>query len=222
MAVASIAARSETSGRRAHAHHHHGHSHGHSHAAGASHSHGHPHGVSSPVGRLRAALLITAIFLIAEVVGGLVSNSLALLADAGHMLADVAALALSLFVAWFSQRPSTPQKTYGYLRWEVLAAFINGAALLLISALIIWESLARIRHPEALRDGLMLAVAVIGLGVNLASAWILRPTGTESLNVRGAYLHVLGDLLGSVATLGAALVIRWTGWLTADPRPRCS
>ena len=167
--------------------------------------------------RLRLALVLTAVFLVAEVVGGIVSNSLALLADAGHMLTDVAALALSLFVAWFSQRASSPQKTYGYLRWEVLAAFINGAALLLISAWIVWESVARLQNPEPVRGGLMLVVAVLGLLVNVAAAWILHPAAGEGLNVRGAYLHVLGDLLGSVATVAAALIIRWTGWLAADP-----
>ena len=198
----------------AHAHHHH---HGHPHAHGhAEHAHG-PPDAARAMRRLRTALVLTAVFLVLEVVGGVVANSLALLADAGHMLTDVAALALSLFVAWFSQRPSTPRKTYGYLRWEVLAAFLNGATLLLLSTWIVWESVGRLRHPESLRGGLMLAVAVAGLLVNLGSAWILRPDAGSGMNVRAAYLHVLGDLLGSVATVTAALVIRTTGWLGADP-----
>jgi cobalt-zinc-cadmium efflux system protein len=169
------------------------------------------------MGRLRIALVLTAVFLVAEVVGGLLSNSLALLADAGHMLTDVAALSLSLFVAWFSARPETPSKTYGYLRWEILAAFINGAALLVVSCWIIWESILRLRAPEPVADGLMLGVAAAGLLVNVVAAWVLRPSAETSLNMRGAYLHVLGDLLGSVATVAAALIVRYTGWLTADP-----
>jgi cobalt-zinc-cadmium efflux system protein len=167
--------------------------------------------------RLRIALVLTAIFFLAEVAGGLISNSLALLADAGHMFTDVGALALSLWVAWFSRQPATPRKTYGYLRWEILVAFLNGAVLLLVSAAIIWEALARLRTPEPLQGGIMLLVAVGGLLVNMGSAWVLHPVHKDSLNARGAYLHVLGDLLGSVGTVAAALIIRWTGWLAADP-----
>lgn len=174
-------------------------------------------GRSSQERRLRGALAVTALFLVVEVVGGLLANSLALLADAGHMLTDVAALGLSLFVAWFSRQPASPQKTYGYLRWEVLAAFLNGATLLLISAWIVWEAVLRLRTPEPLRDGLMLAVALAGLIVNVIAARILHHSGESSLNVRGAYLHVLSDLLGSVGTVAAALIVRWTGWVAADP-----
>jgi cobalt-zinc-cadmium efflux system protein len=172
---------------------------------------------ATPVRRLRGALIVTAVFLVVEVVGGVLSNSLALLADAGHMLTDVAALALSLFVAWFSRQPASPAKTYGYLRWEVLAAFLNGATLLLISVWIVWEAALRLRAPEPLGSGLMLAVAVAGLVVNVIAARMLHAHGVSSLNVRAAYLHVLGDLLGSVATVAAAVIIRWTGWLAADP-----
>ena len=207
----------------------HGHSHGHSHGAGGHHHHhghaGHAHAPRAGdagsergvVGRLRAALAITAIFLVAEVVGGILSNSLALLADAGHMLTDVAALALSLFVAWFSRQPGTPEKTFGYLRWEILAAFLNGATLLVISAWIAWEAVLRLRAPEPVAGGLMLAVACGGLVVNLAAAWLLRPASSDSLNMRGAYLHVLSDLLGSVGTVTAALLMSFTGWTRADP-----
>jgi cobalt-zinc-cadmium efflux system protein len=194
-------------------------SHAHSHAHG-EHGHHHPPSTGADersVRGLRIALGLTALFLVAEVIGGYVANSLALLADAGHMLTDVGALGLSLFVAWFSQRPETPEKTFGYLRWEILAAFLNGATLLLISAWIVVESIARLRHPEPLASGLMLLVAVAGLIVNLISAWLLRPGQGTSLNLRGAYLHVLGDLLGSVATVAAALIIRFSGWLLADP-----
>lgn len=166
---------------------------------------------------LRLALALTATLLVVEIAGGFVSNSLALLADAGHMLTDVAALALSLFVAWFSRQPVTPQKSYGYLRWEILAAFLNGAALLLISAAIIVESIMRLRSPEPVAGGLMLWVAVGGLIINVISAMVLHSGSQSNLNVRGAYLHVLGDLLGSVGTVGAAIIIRYTGWLQADP-----
>src|SRR5688500_9905822 len=190
-------------------------SHVHVHDHSLPHLHDHAH--HSHQGRLRWALVLTAVFFVAEVAGGVISNSLALLADAGHMLTDVGALALSLFVAWFSRQPSTPAKTYGYLRWEILAAFLNGATLLLVSAWICWEAVTRFREPEPVASGLMLTVAVAGLLVNVISAWMLRPAADTSLNLRGAYLHVLGDLLGSVGTVVAALIVRSTGWLLADP-----
>jgi cobalt-zinc-cadmium efflux system protein len=166
--------------------------------------------------RLRLALIITSAFLVAEVVGGILSNSLALLADAGHMLTDVGALGLSLFVAWFSRQPETPQKTYGYLRWEILAAFLNGGTLLLISAWIGWEAVLRLRAPEEVVAGTMLGVALAGLGVNVVAAWLLHSSAGHSLNVRGAYLHVVSDLLGSVATVAAAVIVGLTGWWRAD------
>ncbi|MGI8618408.1 MAG: cation diffusion facilitator family transporter, partial [Gemmatimonadaceae bacterium] len=177
---------------------------------------GHSH-ASEDSSRLRLALAITATLLIAEVVGGLLSNSIALLADAGHMLTDVAALGLSLFVAWFAHLPRTSHRTYGYLRWEILAALINGVTLLLLSAWIVWESLARFNNPEPIMGRVMLIIAVLGLAANLAAARVLHPASGSSLNVRGAYLHVIGDLLASVGTVVAALVIWKTGWLAADP-----
>jgi len=167
--------------------------------------------------RLRGALAVTAVFLVIEVAGGWLANSLALLADAGHMLTDVAALALSLFVAWFSRQPASPQRTYVYLRWEVLAAFLNGATLLLISAWIVVEAVLRLRTPEPVKGGLMLAVAVAGLIVSIIAARMLHAPGESSLNMRAAYLHVLGDLLGSVGTVAAAMIVKWTGWVAADP-----
>ena len=188
------------------------------------HAHGHHHGQTGPDAQhgaqlrsLRLALAITATFLVVEVVGGLLANSLALLADAGHMLTDVAALSLSLFVVWFSRRPETPEKTYGYLRWEILAAFLNGATLLLLCAWIIWEAIPRLRDPQPLEGGLMLAVALAGLVVNVIAAMLLRPASQSSMNIRGAYLHVLGDLLGSVGTVTAAVIVYYTGFLRADP-----
>jgi cobalt-zinc-cadmium efflux system protein len=169
------------------------------------------------VASLRIALVLTAALLVVEVIGGLLSNSIALLADAGHMLTDVAALGLALFVAWFSRQPVTPQKTYGYLRWEILAAFVNGATLLLISAWILWTAILRFRAPEQIESGLMLSVAAAGLVVNVIAARLLFASSGHSLNARGAYLHVLGDLLASVGTIAAAIIIRYTGWLAADP-----
>jgi cobalt-zinc-cadmium efflux system protein len=187
--------------------------HGHQHDHGVGHS----HASDAPVGSLRIALALTAGLLVVEVIGGLLSNSIALLADAGHMLTDVAALGLALFVAWFSRQPVTPQKTFGYLRWEILAAFVNGATLLLISAWILWTAVLRLRSPEQIESGLMLAVAAAGLVVNVIAARLLYRSSAHSLNARGAYLHVLGDLLASVGTIAAAIAIRYTGWLTADP-----
>ncbi len=187
------------------------------------HAHTHHHSPGVTVAehddrrRLTLALVLTALFFVAEVVGGLLSNSLALLADAGHMFTDVAALTLSLFVAWFSRQPSTAEKTYGYLRWEVLAAFINGAALLVVSAFIIWEAIDRFRTPQEVASTTMLLIAIGGLTVNAICAWLLHSTHGHSLNTRGAYLHVLGDLLGSVGTVTAAVIIGQTGWLLADP-----
>ncbi|MDQ3996699.1 MAG: cation diffusion facilitator family transporter [Gemmatimonadota bacterium] len=186
------------------------------HGPTCTHDHGRDLAAAQTRG-LRIALVITAAFFLAEVVGGLLSNSLALLADAGHMLTDVGALALSLFVAWFSRQPGRPEKTYGYLRWEILAALMNGAALLLISVWIAIEAVLRFRTPEPLASGMMLGVAVAGLGVNAAAAWILHPVPGTSLNVRGAYLHVMSDLLASVGTVAAAMLVRYTGWLAADP-----
>ena len=191
--------------------------HGHQHTGAHDHGVGHSHVGDAPVSSLRIALVLTALLLIVEVVGGLLSNSIALLADAGHMMTDVAALGLALFVAWFSKQPSNPQKTFGYLRWEILAAFVNGSTLLLISAWILWEAVIRLRAPEAVSGGLMLVVAVSGLVVNVIAARVLVKSSSDNLNARGAYLHVLGDLLASVGTVVAAIAIRYTGWLVADP-----
>ena len=117
------------------------------------------------------------------------------------MLTDVAALGLALFVAWFSRQPGTPEKTYGYLRWEILAAFINGSTLLLISAWILWEAVTRLRVPQPVQGGLMLAVATAGLVVNIIAARILSRSSSHNLNARAAFLHVLGDLLASIGTI---------------------
>ncbi len=192
---------------------------GHSHGTGYSHSVGNnalERGDQSR--RLWIVLVITALFTVAEVVGGVFSNSLALLADAGHMLTDVGALALSLLAMRLALRPPSPERTFGYVRLEILAALVNGAVLLGISVWIAWEAWERLRAPTPAEvDGpLMMAVAVVGLIVNLAGAIMLHEHAGDNLNVRGAYLHVLGDLLGSVGAIGAGAVILLTGWTPAD------
>jgi cobalt-zinc-cadmium efflux system protein len=193
-----------------------GHSHGH-----AAHSHGgrdgHDHSSHAASGGLKGALILTTLFLIAEVVGGLISNSLTLLADAGHMFTDVGALAFSLFVVWLAKQPATSQKTYGYLRWEILAALLNGGVLLAVSVGIVWEAIGRLRTPQPVETGLMFAIGVAGFVVNAISARLLHSGSGHSLNVRAAYLHVLSDLLGSAAAVAAALFIRYKGWAIADP-----
>jgi len=167
--------------------------------------------------RLMVVLGLTGVFMIVEAVSGWLSGSLALLADAGHMLTDVGALGLSLATAWIAQRPADDHRTYGYLRWEILAALVNGAALFGISAWIVVEAVQRIEHPEPIRAGLFLAVAGAGLAVNVASMLLLHDSRHGSLNARGVYLHVLGDALGSVGALIAAVIVSYTGWLQADP-----
>jgi cobalt-zinc-cadmium efflux system protein len=196
-----------------HQHRHDGHGHGHHHH-GAGHHH-HHHAQSTRA--LAWSLALTLVILVAEGVGGWLSNSLALLADAGHVLTDTGALALSLFVAWLARQQASAHKTYGYLRWEILAALINGATLLGISAWIVYEAILRFRNPEPVVGGLMLWVAVLGFVLNGVAVWLLHGVRDGSLNVRGAYLHVLGDALASGGTVVAALVIRLTGWYGADP-----
>lgn len=197
------------------------HSHTHDHArggfGGGDHAGGHGHAHATSTRALGWALALTFVILLVEAIGGWVSNSLALLADAGHVLTDAGALGLSLFVAWLSRQPSSAEKTYGYLRWEILAALINGATLLGISAWIVIEALQRFRHPENVAGGVMLGAAALGFVVNGIAARLLHGAHEGSLNVRGAYLHVLGDMLASFGTVVAAFVIRYTGWLTADP-----
>ncbi|HQZ90937.1 MAG TPA: cation diffusion facilitator family transporter [Thermomicrobiales bacterium] len=183
-----------------------------------------PHSEHAPVERaerrpLAIALAITAIFLVVEAAGGLLTGSLALLADAGHMLTDVAALALALFAIWLAQRPATPTRSFGYLRAEVLAALANAAALIAISLLIFWEAIRRLGAPPEVDSGPMLVVAIAGLLANATSAWVLSRGGghRHNLNTRGAFLHVISDMLGSAGAIVAALVMLATGWYLADP-----
>jgi cobalt-zinc-cadmium efflux system protein len=187
-----------------HHHHHDGHSHAHGRA-------------SRSRSRLRLVLVLTALYMVAEAVGGWWTGSLALLADAGHMLADVAALALALAAMWFSARPATSSKTFGYYRLEILAALINGVTLVLISLLIFYEAYQRLAAPPAVKSTTMTIVATGGLLVNLLCAWLLHGDHEEDLNVRGAWLHIIGDALGSLGAITAGALMSLYGWYTADP-----
>ncbi len=163
------------------------------------------------------ALALTAGFMVVEVVGGLWSGSLALLADAGHMLTDAGALALAVWAQVQAARPADARRSYGYHRAQVLAAFVNGLALLLIAAWITIEAAQRLMAPPQIQGGLMLGVACAGLAVNIAAFFVLQGGHHHDLNVRAAFLHVLGDLLGSAAAIVAALVILLTNWTPVDP-----
>ncbi|MEF2551907.1 cation diffusion facilitator family transporter [Aurantimonas sp. A2-1-M11] len=192
-----------------HSHHDHG---GHDHSHGFT---GHAAGANET--RIAVAAVLTGLFMAAEVVGGIVSGSLALLADAGHMLTDFAALALGWFAFRLARKPSDARRTFGYDRFQVLVAFVNGLALFLIAAVIIYEAFHRLQAPSPILGGTMMAVAVAGLVVNIGVFLVLHGADRENLNIRGAVLHVLGDLLGSVAAILAAIVILWTGWTPIDP-----
>lgn len=166
---------------------------------------------------LAQALLITLSVMVVELVAGLMSHSLALLADAGHMLTDAFALSLGLFAAWMASRPATPEKTFGYYRTEILAALINGVALWLIVIWIYVRAWARLSNPEQIFTGPMLVAACVGLIANISSGLVLSRAQSTSLNVRGAWLHVVGDALGSCGVITAGLLIRFKGWVLADP-----
>ena len=167
--------------------------------------------------RLAVVLGISAVVMVAEAVGGWVAHSLALLADAGHMLADVGALGLALGVAYLARRPATAERTFGLLRLEILAALVNGAALLAISIGVAIEALHRLRDPAPVQGALLAAVAGLGLVANVAGATLLHSGHNHSLNERGAYLHLLSDALGSGGALAAGAIILATGWVAADP-----
>ena len=185
---------------------------------GAAHTHGHSHGTATGThrNRLLGVLAITLSVMVAEVIGGLISGSLALLADAGHMLTDAAGVGLALLAAAFAARPTTPERTFGYMRLEILAAVINALLLFGVAGFVLIEAVRRFQDPPELSTGVMLAVAAVGLVANAGSLLLLRSGQHASLNVRGAYLEVLGDLLGSVAVIVAAIVIRLTGFTQAD------
>ncbi len=171
-----------------------------------------------PARRLLVALVLTAGFMVVEVVGGVLTHSLALLSDAAHMLTDAAALALALWAQRIALRRRTARKTYGYRRAETLAAFVNGVALAASSVWIIGEAAGRWMNPPAVRGGWMIVVAALGLGVNLASAWVLSRGGEEhNANTRAALAHVLADAVGSVAAILAGAAVTLFGWRRADP-----
>ncbi|MED1440032.1 cation diffusion facilitator family transporter [Aeribacillus composti] len=165
------------------------------------------------------ALLITVGILLLEFFGGLMTNSLALLSDSGHMLSDASSLALSLIAIWFAAKPASPNKTYGFYRFEILAALFNGVTLFVIAGFIIWEAVQRFFNPPTVASGSMMLIASIGLIANLLSAWVLMRKGDvkHNVNVRSAYLHVIGDALGSVGAIAAGFIMWLFDWYIADP-----
>ena len=191
---------------------------GHDHDHG---DHGHSHGPGAYREADRRALLIaaglTAGFMLAEVVGGLLTGSLALLADAAHMLSDSFSLFLALGAVALAARPATAKRTYGFKRAEILAALINGVLLVVVSVWIIVEAIGRIGDPPEILGGWMLLIAAVGLAVNLLAAWVLYRSAGDSLNVKAALRHVLADLAGSLGVIFAAAIILTTGWELADP-----
>jgi cobalt-zinc-cadmium efflux system protein len=193
---------SAQSSNRSHSHSHHGHRHGRAEASRR---------------RLMTVTILTALYMLAEAFGGWWTGSLALFADAGHMLADVAALTLALVAVWFAARAATPGKTFGYYRLEILAAFINGVALVLIALFIFYEAYIRWLAPTPVRSGTMTAIAAGGLAINLLCARLLHTERHDDLNVRGAWLHIMTDALGSVGAIVAGVVITFSGWYAADP-----
>ncbi|SJM33711.1 cation diffusion facilitator family transporter [Mesorhizobium delmotii] len=204
----------------------HGHSHTHSHAHGHHHGHGHDHGhghshapeVTSQNERVvLIGFLLTFGFMFAEIVGGLLSGSLALIADAGHMLTDAAALALAWAGFRFGRRIADKKRTFGYMRFEVLAGFVNAVSLLLLVGWIAYEAVERLITPAPVLAGPMLIVAVLGLAVNSGVFYMLMRGDRDHVNIKGAMVHVLGDLLGSVAAIVAAIAIWFTGWTPIDP-----
>jgi cobalt-zinc-cadmium efflux system protein len=189
--------------------HHHDHGDGHGH---------HHHGKGASKRALLISFLIITVFLIVEVIGGFLTNSLALLSDAGHMLSDSSALLLSLIAMHIASRPPSAKKTFGLHRFEILAALTNGVTLALISVFILWEAYQRLLDPPQVASGTMIIIAAIGLLANLAAAFVLmRGDYKDNVNVRSAYLHVLGDLLGSIGAIIGGLLMLIFDWYIADP-----
>ncbi|HPC57757.1 MAG TPA: cation diffusion facilitator family transporter [Kiritimatiellia bacterium] len=183
-----------------------------------SHDHVHDHAAQGTGARaLGLAAALTGGMMLAEFVGGWRANSLALISDAGHMLTDVGALLVSLAALKMADTPPDAKRTFGLQRAEILAALFNGATLLALSAYIVYEAVPRLFHPEPIQSGIMMAVAAVGLIVNVAGFFLLRTHSRENLNIRGALLHVLGDLLSSIAVLVGGLFVWWQGWNWLDP-----
>jgi cobalt-zinc-cadmium efflux system protein len=180
-----------------------------------NHDH-HHHSSSNSWRRLNVVLFLTAVYMVAEVVGAWWTGSLALLADAGHMFTDVAALILALSAVWFGARPANSKKTFGYYRLEIIAALVNGVALVVMSLLIFYGAYERWIEPPVVRSGPMMLVATGGLAINLICAWILHGRHDIDLNIRGAWMHVMGDALGSVAAILAGACMALFGWYQAD------
>lgn len=182
------------------------------------HHHDHDQRTQNKKG-LTIALAITAGIMLLEFFGGLLTNSLALLSDSGHMLSDTASLALSLVAMWFATRPASPSKSYGFYRFEILAALFNGLTLFVIAGFIVWEAVERLMSPPTVAGGSMMMIAAIGLIANLLSAWFLMKKGDvrDNVNLKSAYLHVLGDALGSVGAIVAGALMMAFSWYVADP-----
>jgi cobalt-zinc-cadmium efflux system protein len=207
--------RAEPFMQHSHAHaHDHPHEHDHGHAPGHSHHH---HAHSANERSVGIAALLTGGFMVAEVVGGLLSGSLALLADAGHMLTDFASLALAWLGFRLTRRPADWRRTYGFDRFAVLVAFVNGIALFAIAIWIVIEAVHRLYEPVEVLGGPMLGIALTGFAINIGAFFVLRGGDRDNLNIRAAVLHVIGDLLGSAAAVAAAVVILVTGWMPIDP-----
>ena len=180
--------------------------------------HGHVQSASSRNKRSLAVVFgLTSFYLIVEVVGGLWTGSLALLADAGHMLTDVAGVGLALLAIWFAEKPASPERTYGYYRVEILAALTNAVVLILISLYILYEAYQRFKNPPEVESAAMLGVACVGLIINIIGMYILRAGSKESLNMKGAYFEVLSDMLTSIGVIAAGVIMLTTGWYYADP-----
>jgi cobalt-zinc-cadmium efflux system protein len=188
--------------------------HYHAHSAAC---HAHAHGRAADRKRLAIVFVLVVGYMLAELVGGILTNSLALVADAGHMLSDAAALALSLFALWIAERPANPRRTYGYYRAEILAALLNGATLIAMAILIFVEAWRRLSEPPEVRGGAMMAIACGGLIINVIGLFLLHSSKSTSLNVRAAWLHVLGDALGSLGAITAGALIWSVNWNWADP-----
>lgn len=182
-----------------------------------AHEHGHEHLAAGGKRGLLIALSITLLMMVAEIIGGILSNSLALLSDAGHMFTDSLALALSYLAMKFAEMPATDRRTFGFYRLEILAALANGVILVLISIFIIYQAYLRIRAPQPVEGMLMLIVAIIGLIVNIIGAAFLVKHHETSLNIRGAFLHIIGDAVSSVGVIAGGIVIAYTGWYLIDP-----
>ena len=198
----------------AHQHEHEEHGHGHDHAHGGHAGHDHTAGANEK--SLKIALALTCAFLVVELVGGFLAHSLALLSDAAHMFTDTAALAIALMAIHIAKRPADSKRTFGYHRFEILAAAFNALLLLVVAVYILWEAYLRLKAPPEIQSNLMLGIAVVGLAVNLVSMKVLRSGQEESLNVKGAYLEVWADMVGSIGVILGAVIIKFTGSTWVD------